>query len=114
MKNRRSRNGEGRRSCGQGVGRLGGGAPPEVLTVPSEGSALVASTLRRNNQCSTSTIYGPNHFLPIQESNSLFVGGQVAYSSSTSLGEDCGRQPNKAMEQSNGYGAPISLCCLCR
>lgn len=88
-----------------------------VNVAPSLGHYLVAerraaSTHRRNNQCST--IYGPNDFSQVQESNSLFVGGQgAAHSSSTSLGEDCGRESNKALEQSNEYAAPI-ICCLCR
>lgn len=87
-----------------------------VNVAPSLGHYLVAerraeSTHRRNNQCST--IYGPNDFFPIRESNSLFVGGQGAHSSSTSLGEDCGREPNKVLDQSNGYAAPI-ICCVCR
>ncbi|ESW06024.1 hypothetical protein PHAVU_010G013400 [Phaseolus vulgaris] len=70
---------------------------------PSLGNYLVserkATNHRRNNHCST--IYGPNHFSPLQESNSLFVGVD-------------GREPNKALEQSHGYGTPIILCCLCR
>ncbi|RDY03169.1 hypothetical protein CR513_13276, partial [Mucuna pruriens] len=83
-----------------------------VNDAPSLGHYLVAErraagTHRRNSQCST--IYGPNDFSQVQDSNSLFAGGQVAHSSSTSLGEDCGRETNKALEQSNGYGAPIFL-----
>ncbi|KAL9303289.1 hypothetical protein ACSQ67_020552 [Phaseolus vulgaris] len=73
---------------------------------PSLGNYLVserkATNHRRNNHCST--IYGSNH--------SLFVGANVALSSSTSLSD--GREPNKALEQSHGYGTPIILCCLCR
>ncbi|CAJ1949379.1 unnamed protein product [Sphenostylis stenocarpa] len=75
---------------------------------PSLGNNLVserrAANQRKNNQCSN--IHGPNHLSPVQEPNSLFHG------SSTTFGD--GRAPDKALEQSNGYGTPIILCCLCR
>nr|KYP43594.1 hypothetical protein KK1_034972 [Cajanus cajan] len=63
-----------------------------VNDAPSLGHYLVAERRahRRNlnNQCST--IYGPNDFFT--------------------------KEPNKALDldQSNGYEAPIVLCCLCR
>ncbi|BAT97193.1 hypothetical protein VIGAN_09056600 [Vigna angularis var. angularis] len=68
---------------------------------PSLGNNLLserkAANHRRNNHCST--IYGHNDLFPVQESKSLFVGRHVAH---------------KALEQSNGYGTPVTLCCLCR
>ncbi|KAK7286802.1 hypothetical protein RJT34_22058 [Clitoria ternatea] len=88
-----------------------------VSGAPSLGHYLVAErrvarTYRRNHQCST--IYGPNNFSPVQHSNSLFVGGQVVQSSSTSLAEDGARETNRGLEQKNACKAPIIFCCLCR
>lgn len=79
-------------------------------TAPSLGQYLMAER-RARNQCSS--IYGGNGFSPVQESNSPFVGGQVALSSSASLGEDGRRETNRALEQNNGYGTPIIFSCLC-
>ncbi|KAJ1409611.1 hypothetical protein SESBI_22668 [Sesbania bispinosa] len=86
-----------------------------VHDAPSLGQYLMAerraaSTYRRN-QCAS--INGRNNFSPVRESNSPSVGGQVALCSSALLGEDGGREPNRALEQSNGYGTPILFSCLC-
>lgn len=81
---------------------------------PSLGQYLMAerraASAYRRNQCAS--IYGPNDFSPFRESNSLFVGGQVAPSSSA-MGKDGEREPNQTSEQSNGYGTPIVFSCLC-
>ncbi|XP_027337117.1 uncharacterized protein At3g17950-like [Abrus precatorius] len=78
-----------------------------VNDAPSLGHYLVAE--RR----AATTIYGPNDFSPVHTSNSLFVGGQVAQSS-TSLREDGRREPNRSLDQNTGYGAPIIFGSLCR
>ncbi|WVZ17669.1 hypothetical protein V8G54_010651 [Vigna mungo] len=73
----------------------------DAVSVSAAGNNLLserkAANHRRNNHCST--IYGHNDLFPVQESKSLFVGGHVAHN---------------ALEKSNGYGKPVTLCCLCR
>ncbi|MCI56143.1 hypothetical protein A2U01_0077394, partial [Trifolium medium] len=72
----------------------------------SLGQYLVAerrarSNFRRNQRA---FIHGHNACSPVQESNSLFVGGQVALS---------GREANRALQQNNGYGTLTPFCSLC-
>ena len=87
-----------------------------VKDVPSLGHYLeaerrTASTYRRNQG---NNIYGPNDFSPVRDTNSLFVGDQVAPWSSTSFGEDGGKEPNRALlEHGNGCGTPVVFPCLC-
>ena len=83
-----------------------------VHDAPSLGQYLEAER-RAHKRNQYATIYGPNDFSPIQDSNSLFVGGQVAVQSPASLDEDDGKEPNRAWEHSNRYVAPIVFSCLC-
>lgn len=74
--------------------------------VPSLGQYLIAERRARRpyrrNQCTF--VDGHNVFSPVQESNSPFVGGQVALSSPASSSEDNGREANRALRQPNRYG----------
>ncbi|XP_075637579.1 uncharacterized protein LOC142609754 [Castanea sativa] len=66
-----------------------------------------AATVYRRNQ--SPDIYGPSDFSPIppvSDTNSLFVGGQVAPQSSVP------RKPDNELLDSNGYGIPLLLSCL--
>ncbi|KAF2288691.1 hypothetical protein GH714_010587 [Hevea brasiliensis] len=62
-------------------------------------------------------LYGPNDFSPVRpnsDPNSLFIGGQVAPQSSSSLEADAGRRSNtELLEHGNGYGFPLLFSCLC-
>ncbi|KAI9112308.1 hypothetical protein K1719_016831 [Acacia pycnantha] len=60
--------------------------------------------------------YGVNDFSPVSESNSLFLGGQVAAPECAAAmeGEEGGREPSRALlGQSNGYGGLVVFPCLC-
>lgn len=74
-----------------------------------EAERRTASVYRRNIQ--SPTIYGPSDFspptLPVSDTNTLFVGGQVA-----PLGESGGRKSNNELLDGNGYGAPLLFSCL--
>lgn len=74
-----------------------------------EAERRTASVYRRNIQ--SPTIYGPSDFspptLPVSDTNTLFVGGQVA-----PLGEIGGRKSNNELLDGNGYGAPLLFSCL--
>lgn len=72
-----------------------------------------AATGYRRNQ--SPTIPGPDDFsnaLPVPDTNSLFIGDQVAPRSSTPLGSEDGGQSNRdLLEHDNGYG--VLFPCLC-
>lgn len=73
-----------------------------------EAERRTASMYRRNQ--SPATIYGPTDFsptLPAPDTNSLFVGGQVA-----PLGESGGRKSNNQLLDANEYGVPLLFSCL--
>ncbi|WJX43208.1 hypothetical protein P8452_30343 [Trifolium repens] len=74
--------------------------------VPSLGQYLVAERRARSNfrRSQRTFIHGHNACSPVQESNSPFVGGQVALS---------GREANRALQQNNGYGTLIPFSFLC-
>ncbi|XP_058000054.1 uncharacterized protein At3g17950 isoform X1 [Hevea brasiliensis] len=85
---------------------------------PSLGHFLDAERKAANIQRSDGPIaYAPNDFSPVlhnSDMNSLFVGGQVARQSSSSLGADGGRRSNtELLEHGNGYGLPLLFTCLC-
>ena len=86
-----------------------------VKDVPSLGHYLEAErravSTDRRNQCNN--IYGPDDFSPVQDTNSLFVGGQVAPRSSASFGEEGVKEPNRALlEHGNGCGTTVVFPCL--
>ncbi|XP_028783496.1 uncharacterized protein At3g17950-like isoform X1 [Neltuma alba] len=59
--------------------------------------------------------YGVNDFSPVRDSNSLFLGDQVAAPECAAMeGEEGGREPDRALlGQSNGYGGLVVFPCLC-
>ncbi|KAJ7950343.1 60S Ribosomal protein [Quillaja saponaria] len=72
-----------------------------------EAERRAAGTYRRNQY--------PNDFSPVHESNTLFVGGEVASLSAASLVEDGGKDSrSEFVEHGNGYGVPLAFSCLCR
>lgn len=91
-----------------------------VSNTPSLGHFLeaerrAAASVYRRNQNHSPNIYGPSDFspiMPVLETNTLFVGGQVAPQSSSPLGESGGRKSDNELFDSNGYGIPFLFSCL--
>ncbi|KAB1224081.1 hypothetical protein CJ030_MR2G021713 [Morella rubra] len=88
-----------------------------VSNTPSLGNFLeaerrAASVCRRNQ---IPTVDGPTDFsptLPIQDTNSLFVGGQVAPRSTAPLDENGGGKSNHKLIDGNEHGVPLTFPCL--
>ena len=80
-----------------------------------EAERRAAASVYRRNQNHSPKIYGPSDFspiMPVLETNTLFVGGQVAPQSSAPLGESGGRKSDNELFDSNGYGIPFLFSCL--
>ncbi|CAK9185293.1 unnamed protein product [Ilex paraguariensis] len=81
-----------------------------------EAERRAATSYRRDQSPNADGPDDFSHALPVSDSNSLFISGQVAPppQSSSWVGSDGERGSNRGLfEHGNGYGAPLVFSCLC-